>query len=157
MERFLLPSSAHDESDTSGEVLDLGCGSGRDAVYMAQKLQKRSRVIGVDNHSFALERGAKLSELWVDGGRKGDTTKNVILRGIADLESLKDSAGPTENGGIKKHDEARSVCEWLLTDLRKPGSLDGLQASVIHGHRFKCEQLLPVLRDEVKMTFFAVR
>ncbi|CAN0548631.1 unnamed protein product, partial [Ectocarpus sp. 12 AP-2014] len=87
-----------------GLVLDLGCGSGRDTVYMAQRLPPGTRVVGVDNHSYALERGARLAE---------------------------------------------RACEWSLADLRKEGSLDGMRASIVHGHRFKCERLLPLLRDHV--------
>ncbi|CAN0547671.1 unnamed protein product [Ectocarpus sp. 12 AP-2014] len=110
MDRFVLPS-AHDAGPFPGKglVLDLGCGSGRDTVYMAQRLPPGTRVVGVDNHSYALERGARLAERW-----------------------LEDTA-----------------CEWSLADLRKEGSLDGMRASIVHGHRFKCERLLPLLRDHV--------
>ena len=47
-----------------GVVLDLGCGSGRDAVYLASQLESRGaawEVAGVDNHEAALERGRALA------------------------------------------------------------------------------------------------
>lgn len=148
MKHFLLPSTL-DGSDTAGErvVLDLGCGSGRDTVHMAQHLPPGTRVIGVDNHSYALQRGERLAEQWVDAGDAGGTAGASL--------TVDNGLG---GGGVKDEpgDRSRSFnrgrerkCEWLLADLRKEGSLDGLKASVIHGHRFKCEQLLPLLRDDV--------
>jgi SAM-dependent methyltransferase len=47
-----------------GLVLDLGCGSGRDAVYIASQLHGRGsawQVVGIDNHEAALERGRGLA------------------------------------------------------------------------------------------------
>ncbi|KAJ8908201.1 hypothetical protein NDN08_008295 [Rhodosorus marinus] len=43
-----------------GVAIDYGCGSGRDVVYLAQRL-KGWRVIGVDNHSNALARAERLA------------------------------------------------------------------------------------------------
>lgn len=51
--------------DEPGAVLDLGCGSGRDAVYLAKELQRRGckwLVTGIDNHEAALQRGRELAE-----------------------------------------------------------------------------------------------
>lgn len=134
MERYLMPF-ASERGHRLGPVLDLGCGSGRDTVYMAQHLPPDTRVIGVDNHSYALERGAKLADKWVDAAQRLDGSA------IKD-ERLSLNIGPQANN-------ERRACEWLLADLRKPGSLGDLKAHVIHGHRFKCEQMLPLLRDQV--------
>ena len=43
----------------TGAAVDVGCGSGRDAVYIAQ--QTRSTTYGIDNHRAALERGKALA------------------------------------------------------------------------------------------------
>lgn len=130
MSKYILPVLSGSGSSRQGLVIDLGCGSGRDTVYMAQHLPSDSRIIGVDNHSHALERGAKLAKQWVSESRGGR------------------SEG--EGGGSSDGEGARRACEWWLTDLRKDGALDGVEAFIIHGHRFKCEQLLPTLRDEVR-------
>lgn len=159
-DRFLLPSgSSYDPAtdDDDGVVLDLGCGSGRDTVYMAQHLPPGTRVIGVDNHSFALERGARLAEQWLEGGGSdvaSDHSANPSRAGDASgLEAEKKNDGTDCDCGAGAREGppgvGRRACEWLLADLRKEGSLDGLRASVVHGHRFKCEQLLPLLRDDV--------
>lgn len=133
MERYLMPF-ASERGPRLGPVLDLGCGNGRDTVYMAQHLPPGTRVVGVDNHSYALERGAILADKWVD------TAQRLGESAIEDEVNL--NVGPQGNN-------ERRGCEWLLTDLRKPGSLGDLKAHVIHGHRFKCEQILPLLRDQV--------
>lgn len=44
-----------------GVAVDFGCGSGRDLVYMADMLPGW-RVIGLDNHSFALDRAMELAK-----------------------------------------------------------------------------------------------
>lgn len=178
----MLPSSASSPHDAStdvanaeGLVLDLGCGSGRDTVYMAQHLPPGTRVIGVDNHSYALKRGARLAHEWLEdsspgreGGARGGGKGGGEARLREEVESELEEQTP---GGIARADERiggesdgdfgatcggappdaqrRRACEWLLADLRKEGSLDGLRASVVHGHRFKCEKLLPLLRDDV--------
>ncbi|CAM9411663.1 unnamed protein product [Scytosiphon promiscuus] len=187
-ERFLLrspsASSAHDDGaaavNDGGLVLDLGCGSGRDTVYMAQHLPPGTRVIGVDNHSYALERGARLANQWLEAsassegcthgggevgsnggkgqartrGEKAGSGSEEPTRGGSARTVAEGSGGENEGdsgatrGGPPDAQQGRA-CEWLLADLRKEGSLDGLRASVVHGHRFKCEQLLPLLRDDV--------
>eukprot|EP00903_Cladosiphon_okamuranus_P009320 g8890.t2 len=155
MERFLVPSGfAHDTNttDDDGVVLDLGCGSGRDTVYLAQHLPPGTRVIGVDNHSFALERGARLADQWLAGGGS-DAVSDYRARPsrAADGTGLRAAKRKYCGGGRREGPPGvpRRACEWLVADLRKAGSLDGLRASVVHGHRFKCEQLLPLLRDDV--------
>lgn len=134
-ERYLLPQVAVGGIECGSTVLDLGCGCGRDAVYLAQQLPPGTRVIGIDSHSGALDRAAKLAERWLDASRGGSTDTGVVGREQASL-------GPNDSN-------ARRGCEWLKTDLRKEGSLDGLQASVVHGHRFLSMQALPWIRDEV--------
>eukprot|EP00752_Nemacystus_decipiens_P016445 g14701.t1 len=161
MESFLLPaSSAYDNTAAAadGAVLDLGCGSGRDTVFMAQHLPPGTRVIGVDNHSFALERGARLAEQWLEVGGGGHRASDYgTAPSLADVasgwEMGKVTNGIDGEGGAAAREAPpgvrRRACEWLLADLRKEGCLDGVRASVVHGHRFKCEQLLPLLRDDV--------
>ncbi|CAN0419369.1 unnamed protein product [Ectocarpus sp. 12 AP-2014] len=172
MDRFVLPS-AHDAGPFPGKglVLDLGCGSGRDTVYMAQRLPPGTRVVGVDNHSYALERGARLAERWLEdtssgevvggsgggGGREEGATRSQHETQTGCLGGVRSRAvGRSDTDGNewatqgKPPEEARQrACEWSLADLRKEGSLDGMRASVVHGHRFKCERLLPLLRDHV--------
>ena len=148
MEHFLLPSTLGGSGAAEEAiVLDLGCGSGRDTVHMAQHLPPGTRVIGVDNHSYALERGERLAEQWVDGADGGGTAGATSHDG-SESDGGSAGDGPSDSHGSLNRLRARR-CEWLLADLRKEGSLDGLKASVIHGHRFKCEQLLPLLRDDV--------
>jgi len=43
-------------------ALDLGCGNGRDAIFMKQRLGPKWTVVGIDNHSFALDRAAQLAK-----------------------------------------------------------------------------------------------
>ena len=47
--------------ESGGAAIDVGCGSGRDAVYMAGALGKEWQVIGCDNHVGALERARALA------------------------------------------------------------------------------------------------
>lgn len=156
MEQFLLPSTLDGNGAVEESVvLDLGCGSGRDTVHMAQHLPPGTRVIGVDNHSYALDRGERLAEQWVDAADGAGTAGASLTDGSGlDGGSVRD--GPGDRHGSLNRARARK-CEWLLADLRKAGSLDGLKASVIHGHRFKCEQLLPLLRDDVSRTLSVFR
>ena len=51
----------------SGTYVDVGCGSGRDAVYLAQALQRAGvegshPVLAIDNHGAALQRTRALAE-----------------------------------------------------------------------------------------------
>ena len=50
-------------ADEPGVAIDLGCGSGRDAVFMSEELSTRTNwdVIGLDNHAAALERARALA------------------------------------------------------------------------------------------------
>lgn len=146
MERYLL-RSAWVQGDMGGSVLDLGCGSGRDTVYMAQQLPPGTHVIGVDNHSFALERGARLAVQWADDAPSVCRSEDETMGDDSQAQGGRIKANDRE--GEANADGGRRACDWLLADLRKAGSLDRVRASVIHGHRFKCEQLLPLLRDEV--------
>ncbi|CBJ48498.1 Tellurite resistance methyltransferase, TehB, core [Ectocarpus siliculosus] len=171
MDRFVLPSG-HDASPFPGKglVLDLGCGSGRDTVYMAQRLPPGTRVVGVDNHSYALERGARLAERWLEdtssgevaggsggggGSEQGATrsqqeTQTGCLGGVTSGAVGRSDTDGSEGATKGNPPEVRQrACEWSLADLRKEGSLDGMRASIVHGHRFKCERLLPLLRDHV--------
>lgn len=131
-ERYLLPHAAVGGIDCGSTVLDLGCGCGRDAVYLAQQLPPGTRIIGIDSYSGALDRAAKLAERWLDVPCGGISDNGIGGAGTSDTN--------TPRG-----------CEWLKTDLRKEGSLDGLQASVVHGHRFLSMQALPWIRDEVSL------
>lgn len=136
-ERYLLPRGAVGGIDCGSTVLDLGCGCGRDAVYLAQQLPPGTRIIGIDSYSGALDRAAKLAERWLDVPCDGASGNGIGGGGEAGL-------GPSDTN-------TRRGCEWLKTDLRKEGSLDGLQASVVHGHRFLSMQALPWIRDEVSL------
>lgn len=72
----------------AGAAVDVGCGSGRDAVAMAQRLPGW-RVRGVDNHEAALERGRALAR---SCGAAVDF-RNVEIR-KAGLASLSDPELP---------------------------------------------------------------
>lgn len=134
---------------------------------MAQRMRPGTRVIGVDNHSYALERGKGLARLWLDrqdeicGGADSNDRTGVagqsdqgggVSLGRFGAERSRQGDSPFTSSGGRK-------CEWMCVDLRKTGSLHGIRASAIHGHRFKCEQLLPILRDEVRQcdSVFAVK
>lgn len=59
-----LPALELHASDAPGLAVDLGCGSGRDAVFMAETLAASApqwSVLGIDNHVAALERGRSLA------------------------------------------------------------------------------------------------
>lgn len=73
-----------------GAAVDVGCGSGRDAVALAQRLGGSWRVYGVDNHEAALERARALAR---SSGAQVDF-RNVELRkaGPGALPDL--AAGP---------------------------------------------------------------
>mmetsp|Transcript_9247 Transcript_9247/g.18833 ORF Transcript_9247/g.18833 Transcript_9247/m.18833 type:complete len:204 (-) Transcript_9247:177-788(-) len=43
-------------------ALDVGCGSGRDLVYLAEHLPPEWSAVGVDNHSYALDRALTLAK-----------------------------------------------------------------------------------------------
>lgn len=161
MERFVLPAlSDSDEcgvdfkfSLSGGCALDLGCGSGRDTVFMSQHLPPGTRVIGVDNHSYALQRGKGLAQGWLNqGGWAHSGTQDEDGPQLDLGSSLEEMTEQIDMEGkcfYSSQSGGKRTCEWILADLRKEGSLDGLHAGIVHGHRFKCEQLLPALRDEV--------
>lgn len=59
-----LPALELQGADASGLAVDLGCGSGRDAIYMASLLAELApswSVLGIDNHVAALGRGRALA------------------------------------------------------------------------------------------------
>lgn len=69
-------------------AIDVGCGSGRDLVYLAETLPASWRVIGVDNHSYALDRATALAQRRqaLVEVRNEDLRKQDSLHGIqADL------------------------------------------------------------------------
>ncbi|KAG5183527.1 hypothetical protein JKP88DRAFT_262998 [Tribonema minus] len=68
LHKYVLPDIVHGDRRT-GLALDLGCGNGRDAVFLAQKLPPGWRVVGVDNHKGALQRCAELASRWSRDGR----------------------------------------------------------------------------------------
>jgi SAM-dependent methyltransferase len=72
--------SAVDElhaADEAGLAVDLGCGSGRDAVHLASVLGTRAprwHVLGIDNHEAALERGRALGRRVLPSSRQPQLT-----------------------------------------------------------------------------------
>lgn len=97
-----------------GVALDLGCGSGRDAVYLSQRLGATWRVVGADNHRGALDRAAALGEA---AGAPVDTwCANLRGEGIAD--ALRRRAG---DGGAGLIHGCRFLDRALLHAIAAPG------------------------------------
>ena len=59
---FLAALLREVELPASGAALDIGCGSGRDAVWMSQHLGSEWDVMGLDNHDAALARACTLGD-----------------------------------------------------------------------------------------------
>ena len=59
---FLASALRQVDLPEAGAAIDVGCGSGRDAVFLAQTLGDTWETIGVDNHKGALERAQRLAD-----------------------------------------------------------------------------------------------
>ena len=116
---------AAEQRETEGLALDLGCGSGRDAVHIASALAVSApqwQTVGLDNHVAALERSRRLA------ARYEGTLGNQIEFVAEDLRK----------GGLERTLDARPTqplrlvhgCRWLdvrllarLPELLAPGGL----------------------------------
>ena len=114
-----------DHAALPGLAVDLGCGSGRDAVHLAHVLSQRAprwSVVGVDNHAAALDRGRLLAERVLPGA-KGD-------------DGGSDGSLPTTR------------CDFVAADLRKRGletlldSRPDAPLRLVHGCRWLDVKLL---------------
>eukprot|EP00958_Prasinococcus_capsulatus_P022223 scaffold3111_cov332-Prasinococcus_capsulatus_cf.AAC.17 len=81
--------------DGGGLAVDVGCGSGRDAVYLALKLGPRWKVLAVDNHRAALARTRALAE------REG---VGAQVRPAASMNHERSASG---GGGVPLHRSAQ--------------------------------------------------
>ena len=64
---FLASALRQVDLPEAGAAVDVGCGSGRDAVFLAQTLGDTWETIGVDNHKGALGAGAAINLADSDG------------------------------------------------------------------------------------------
>uniref|UniRef100_A0A0G4I8J9 Methyltransferase domain-containing protein n=1 Tax=Chromera velia CCMP2878 TaxID=1169474 RepID=A0A0G4I8J9_9ALVE len=107
-----------EEAGGEGRVaLDLGCGNGRDGVFLAAKTG--IRVVGSDNHDGALARARAL-------------TADLGLAGLCEWKQC----------DLRKNGKSVEDCQREL--LREDRSES---VGLIHGHRFLERRLLPVCRD----------
>ncbi len=75
----------------TGSALDVGCGSGRDTVYLASR---GWHVVGLDNLAAALERARQLAGRFGCGGRVDLLQCDVRERGAIERLLLRRGAGP---------------------------------------------------------------
>ena len=64
---FLASALRQVDLPEAGAAIDVGCGSGRDAVFLAQTLGDMWETTGVDNHKGALGAGAAINLADSDG------------------------------------------------------------------------------------------
>ena len=116
--------------------MDVGCGSGRDAVFLRQQLQAPAwDVVGVDNHAGALERGralarscasdvrfvqANVRKYLLDECVAADTQPISFVHGcrfldLAMLESLPELLAP---GGVVVWLTLLEGCEFIAPPFR---------------------------------------
>ena len=133
-----------DENERSGRryryAVDVGCGSGRDAVYLAMKLPRDFVVIGIDNHKAALSRAQTLANRsgvpnsrirWVcEDVRKAGALRRIIEQVVSETENR------------ERHGEGFEI-DCYEED-------DGL-VDVVHGCRFLDSRLLLEVRDDSKL------
>jgi SAM-dependent methyltransferase len=105
-----------DERHSTGRALDLGCGTGRDAVYLAER---GWTVTGIDGVKQAIEAASERS-------RTAGVDVNWILGDVTKLETLglpEDFDFVLDRGcfhGLS--DTGRERCAQGVTSLTKPGS-----------------------------------
>ena len=117
----LSGTGALNGANESGLSLDLGCGSGRDAVYLARALAPHTpawRVRGVDNHGGALVRARSLAERELDEARPDVAPPDEASPAAPDLR-----------------------CDFVHADLRKAGGLEAAVSAappvrLVHGCRW---------------------
>ena len=106
-------------TDAPGTVVDLGCGSGRDAVFLASALADTApawRVLGLDNHRAALGRARALAE-------------RVASPACVQFEEVDLRKGGLEMALSRRPDEPLRLvhgCRWL--DVKLLASLPPLMA-----------------------------
>tara|TARA_B110001452_G_scaffold224327_1_gene197847 strand:- start:1076 stop:2032 length:957 start_codon:yes stop_codon:yes gene_type:complete len=103
----------------AGVAVDVGCGSGRDAVHLSQELGADWSVVGVDNHGGALDRGRQLARA---------VGQDVVYA----------------NANIRKQTLAMAVAESLGAD----GTSEAAKLQLVHGCRFLHLPLLENLGEE---------
>ena len=130
-----LPALDLHASDAPGLAVDLGCGSGRDAVFMAEILAASApqwSVLGIDNHVAALDRGRSLARRIADNG--APPSPSSPPPSSPPCASLSFEALDLRKGGLEAALAARPSeplrmihgCRWL--DLKLLASLPSLLA-----------------------------
>mmetsp|Transcript_21537 Transcript_21537/g.47254 ORF Transcript_21537/g.47254 Transcript_21537/m.47254 type:complete len:390 (-) Transcript_21537:108-1277(-) len=66
-------------------AIDVGCGSGRDAVFLALALGPSWEIVAIDNHTKALQRAAELAER--EGVHITCIDTNLRKKGLGDLRA----------------------------------------------------------------------
>lgn len=137
----VLPALDLHGSEEAGLAVDLGCGSGRDAVYMSSVFAERApqwTVLGIDNHVAALDRGRALA-------RRMQNERFHHRRHIGQPALLAPPASPAPSTAALPVFEA--------ADLRK-GGLEAALASrpseplrLVHGCRWLDLKLLASLPE----------
>lgn len=104
----------------AGVAVDVGCGSGRDAVHLSQELGTGWSVVGVDNHGGALDRGQQLAR---------SCGRDVVFT----------------NANIRKQKLTEAVGESLGA---ADGTSEADKLQLVHGCRFLHLPLLEKLAEE---------
>eukprot|EP00238_Polyblepharides_amylifera_P013945 CAMPEP_0196574968 /NCGR_PEP_ID=MMETSP1081-20130531/4555_1 /TAXON_ID=36882 /ORGANISM="Pyramimonas amylifera, Strain CCMP720" /LENGTH=241 /DNA_ID=CAMNT_0041893133 /DNA_START=328 /DNA_END=1053 /DNA_ORIENTATION=+ len=66
-------------------AIDVGCGSGRDAVFLALELGPQWEVVAVDNHKGALQRAADLAKR--EGVQITCVDRDLRRKGLTDMKA----------------------------------------------------------------------
>jgi len=118
-----LAASAHgglvEEGSRRRVALDLGCGSGRDAVFIAKALGPDWTVVGIDNHGAALERAHRLAQ--VEGVASRTQWLRLNLRKPATMEGLSHDFGADLVHGCRFLD--RRLITLARDSLVNPGGI----------------------------------
>ena len=134
-------------------AVDVGCGSGRDAVFLALALGPEWQVIAIDNHKKALERTKALAEregvgsqvYGLSSGSPAPRKQNCAV--TLDTSSLCRNGTPLASLLIAWCDLGQILCRCI--DLRSEGLVSVKGAKLIHGHRFLHKQLFDEVVKEV--------
>ena len=143
-----------------GVALDLGCGSGRDAVFLAQALPPGAvaTVVGVDNHEGALDRARALAARAGVGHRCRFVRVDLRRAWGPGLPTLLElvAAALAEQDGLGRAAAGEQAAGPGGTLPAGPGLGGGVRGGaelgpvvLVHGCRFLDRPLLRHLRDHV--------
>ena len=137
----------------TGVAVDVGCGSGRDAVHLRQELGEGWSVVGVDNHGGALDRGRQLAQSC--GQDVVYTNANVRKQKLAEcvIESLAPhrtgADGTSEEGKLQLVHGCRFLHLPLLENLEESLATGGLLiwSTFLEG----CEKIAPPFKPSRRL------